>query len=533
MNLPALLDEITPAIQSTQDPERVYDLNVRLTTRREYVALLRDRNPLLEVWRTLSIRLETEDEQNRDTREAAASSILDQVTTASGPAATPEMDPLGAQLYELVTQLARLTRDLLPGLQEAKAVVRECEPYLRRILYRITTFDRIKEEELIPAHRAILQALSNLVAPVTKDPEGWVTELWRTYTLGPREDAVLIRAMDSDDPMTFVSCIMLTLNFIRAESGIKPSLATAGYRPLVAKILDKVGAYSDAESGSAEERCFHLGYQLFSMLFHQGLQGSLFTLLSSPTEPITPSQTTLLQLLDGYHHSSDWDSPAPSPHNETYAFLIPAFYDLARYAVAAMTPGVPRNGRDLEDDPKLARVLEAAIVVCQCLITVCLAETEHLAIGDELLSAVREAKEGERQFVEVLIDLLRTTETFIPRVKPFRPNDPTRTDQADASGLAGFATLKRDLVQLAGLLANDHTPTQDAIRELGGMQVILSMCVTDDRNPLIREYALLAVRNLMINNVANQAVIKEMDPLGVVGPDGELREMPARMGVGK
>lgn len=160
-------------------------------------------------------------------------------------------------------------------------------------------------------------------------------------------------------------------------------------------------------------------YQLFSMLFHQGLQGSLFTLLSryvdlaspgisanpssSPTEPITPSQKTLLQLLDGYHHSSDWDSPAPSPHNETYAFLIPAFYDLARYAVAAMTPGVPRNGRDLEDDPKLARVLEAAIVVCQCLITVCLAETEHLAVGDELLSAVREAKEGERQFVEVLI----------------------------------------------------------------------------------------------------------------------------------
>jgi ataxin-10 len=50
---------------------------------------------------------------------------------------------------------------------------------------------------------------------------------------------------------------------------------------------------------------------------------------------------------------------------------------------------------------------------------------------------------------------------------------------------------------------------------------------------VIREYALLAVRNLMINNVANQAVIKEMDPVGMVGPDGELREMPARMGAKK
>lgn len=167
-----------------------------------------------------------------------------------------------------------------------------------------------------------------------------------------------------------------------------------------------------------------------------------------------------------------------------------------------MTPGVPRSGQEaVDDDPKLPRVFEAAIVLCQCMITVCLAETEHLGVGSGgLLKAVREARVEGKQFVEVLIgtlrfrhnlskvtdrytDLLRTTETFIPRVKPFRPNDPTRSEDDTASGLAGFATLKRDLVQLAGLLANDDTPTQDVIRECGGMQVILSMCVTDDRNP--------------------------------------------------
>lgn len=37
----------------------------------------------------------------------------------------------------------------------------------------------------------------------------------------------------------------------------------------------------------------------------------------------------------------------------------------------------------------------------------------------------------------------------------------------------------------------------------------------------------------MINNVGNQAIIKEMDPVGMVGPDGELREMPQRMGARK
>jgi hypothetical protein len=72
-----------------------------------------------------------------------------------------------------------------------------------------------------------------------------------------------------------------------------------------------------------------------------------------------------------------------------------------------MTPGVPRpGGGELEDDPKLPRVFEAAIVVCQCMITVCLAETEHLGVGDGLLNAVREATVDGKQFVEVLIGAL-------------------------------------------------------------------------------------------------------------------------------
>lgn len=42
---------------------------------------------------------------------------------------------------------------------------------------------------------------------------------------------------------------------------------------------------------------------------------------------------------------------------------------------------------------------------------------------------------------------------------------------------------------------------------------------------------MLAVRNLMMGNLANQAVIKEMNPIGVVGEDGVLQEMPERLGL--
>lgn len=45
----------------------------------------------------------------------------------------------------------------------------------------------------------------------------------------------------------------------------------------------------------------------------------------------------------------------------------------------------------------------------------------------------------------------------------------------------------------------------------------------------LREHALLCIRNLMINNPANQAIIKQMDPVGVLGQDGELLPVPDKL----
>lgn len=122
----------------------------------------------------------------------------------------------------------------------------------------------------------------------------------------------------------------------------------------------------------------------------------------------------MLQLLDGYHHNSEWDA---SPRtDDTYAFLIPAFFEMATYAIGAMTPALSRETErpsaeaGLADDPKLPKVFEACILACQCMITVCLAETEHLGMGDGgLLRAMREARRGDKYFIEVLIG---TSPTF-------------------------------------------------------------------------------------------------------------------------
>lgn len=83
---------------------------------------------------------------------------------------------------------------------------------------------------------------------------------------------------------------------------------------------------------------------------------------------------------------------------------------MAEYAIIAMTPSIAQTERDqqtLDDDPKLPKVFEACILVCQCMITVCLAETEHAAqTARGLLTTIRTAREGEKHFISVLIGVV-------------------------------------------------------------------------------------------------------------------------------
>jgi hypothetical protein len=82
---------------------------------------------LLEAWKTISSRLQKEDNDNRPRREAAAFAALNKVTAPADSQSEendePTISPVTAQVYQTIAQLARVTRDLLAGLAEAKEVV--------------------------------------------------------------------------------------------------------------------------------------------------------------------------------------------------------------------------------------------------------------------------------------------------------------------------------------------------------------------------------------------------------------------------
>ena len=67
-----------------------------------------------------------------------------------------------------------------------------------------------------------------------------------------------------------------------------------------------------------------------------------------------------------------------------------------------------------------------------------------------------------------------------------------------------------DILQAIGNLVHDCPLAQDEIRECNGIPVILDCCKMDIDQPIMRERALFAVRNLLHLNPENQALIASL-----------------------
>lgn len=102
-----------------------------------------------------------------------------------------------------------------------------------------------------------------------------------------------------------------------------------------------------------------------------------------------------------------------------------------------------------------------------------------------------------------VLELLRLLDRFLPKInfgqavprsEPSPDTSRSSTPQGERHQAAdvvaaaaldnqGFAYLKRDLVRMLGILCHEKKAVQDRIREASGIEVVMNMCVIDDRNP--------------------------------------------------
>ncbi|KAH9967286.1 spinocerebellar ataxia type 10 protein domain-containing protein [Russula dissimulans] len=449
------------------------------------------------------------------------------------------------QSSQLLVKLAKFTRNLIADVPHNQKNAFSLEPQIRQLIYIHTSWSRDTSGTGSVTTRLLTQTLANLVT----GNQDLLDQFWGVHMAIPEEQSVLIRLLGLRDLRSVVSALVLILNCVYDNSERGHALVTTsiGIRVCVS-VLDRLEDLSDVSELEDKGKAFELGYAIFAKLFQFGFFPELYNRMSMDNEPVSPSQTTLLKLLDSFCH------PAPTPFRDRddhlsnlAGFLAPVFLLQAKYAQRAIqqfigdasthhsgrtdTRGSAAQGPDFALDGRLAGVCVTLVLLSTTLSSILLAEREKDGGGastgpagvvtltrlchDTVCASRSPTGSG---FIEELLETLGLLDRFLPRVnvgkiKSFSPNGKEgvpggfgggRSESADA---AGFPYLKRDLVRLLGILCHNCKAIQDRIRLCGGIPVVLNLCVIDDRNPYLREHALFALRNLLHNNPENQAVV--------------------------
>ncbi|EDO18780.1 hypothetical protein Kpol_1028p55 [Vanderwaltozyma polyspora DSM 70294] len=74
-----------------------------------------------------------------------------------------------------------------------------------------------------------------------------------------------------------------------------------------------------------------------------------------------------------------------------------------------------------------------------------------------------------------------------------------------------FPECKSLLVEILSNLTFENKEVQDNIRELRGLELILSNCVIDDNDPFIKERSIMCIRFLLTENKENQSFVADLE----------------------
>jgi len=84
--------------------------------------------------------------------------------------------------------------------------------------------------------------------------------------------------------------------------------------------------------------------------------------------------------------------------------------------------------------------------------------------------------------------------------------------------------LKKNLVRLLANLCYHNGRVQDIAREKDAIPLLLDMFGIDQKNPFLREWCILAIRNLLENNLANQEIVVSLTKQDVIADEKLLKK---------
>ncbi|RIB16576.1 spinocerebellar ataxia type 10 protein domain-containing protein [Gigaspora rosea] len=387
--------------------------------------------------------------------------------------------------------LVRTFRNIVATVTENqnKALEQEWNKMIEKILW----YCLLQPESDVTIIRSGIQALSNLITGNNFTQEF----VWSDFMNRNEFDDLLSKLAGHNDNTILTGCLVFIHNCIFESESRRKSLVTSdsGTR-ILQRLLDRAETLLEDES----TQNFELIYAIFARIIESDLYPLLFDSLnlSSSGQSLTRRQIILLKLLDSKLFSSDSIDISLS----TCIYLLQIFDTICPQVISSMQQVdiVDRENQpqEIEDTSILYTGL---VLLLQCFGK--LSQDENDKIRECLF------KGG---IIASCISLLVQADKTFPRVTKAM-SSPLQ------QGISEFAYIKRDIIKVIGNMAYNNSFVQDEVRRLGGIPLILNQCNIDDNNPYIREHAIFALRNLLINNSENQKLVKELEPIAPVQTD--------------
>ncbi|CAG8766906.1 7132_t:CDS:10, partial [Cetraspora pellucida] len=380
----------------------------------------------------------------------------------------------------IILWLVRAFRNIVATVTENqnKALEQEWNKIIENILwYCLSQPDSGDDIQYVTIIRSGIQALSNLITGNTSIQEF----IWSDF-MSRNESNNLLR-----DTRYSVDICLIRKSLVTSGSGMC----------ILQRLLDRAETLLEDES----TQNFELTYE--SVVYSESdLFPLLFDSLNPPSslgQSLARRQITLLKLLDSKLFSSD------SANISLYSCtrLLQIFDTICPQVIFSMQQV---NIVDRENQPQeiedTSILYTGLVLLLQC----------FGKLSQDGNDKIREClfKGG---IIASSISLLAQADKTFPRVTK------ATSSPSLQQGISEFAYIKRDIIRVIGNMAYDNCSVQDEVRRLGGILLVLNQCNIDNNNPYIREHAIFALRNLLINNSGNQKLVKELEPIAPVQND--------------
>ncbi|KAL0589474.1 hypothetical protein ABG067_002378 [Albugo candida] len=252
--------------------------------------------------------------------------------------------------------------------------------------------------------------------------------------------------------------------------------------------IDATGEESEPLIDPAQEWLHIFFRDLYAHGYFKHIYDSIgASLISKLWSRVTPEQLIYLRVMDQLIHaqvsSSNTQENGDCLH-DAYDFMINVFKQL-----------IQQSDDDRSEEPEEARKIiwvglenEAKLVILNIFGQLCqLDQIRSLAISKCLL--------------QLLVNELQRVWEFNPQSTRVNLKRTKANERREPSGY------RSHIIAVIGNICYRSRNHQDLLRQLGGIALVLNHCIIDERNPLIREWSLVAVRNICEDNAENQKFI--------------------------